>query len=72
MDILAKKMAIISAILGLVVVLAVGLMAGVARDVLLIRGVVVFFTLMGVSMALFKLALKDRAHISEQDDEKKQ
>ncbi len=69
MDVLAKKMSIISALLGLMVVLAAGLIAGVAREVVLIRGGLVFFMLMGISMALFKLALKDRLDLSETDDE---
>lgn len=69
MDVLAKKMSIVSALLGLMVVLAAGLIAGVAREVVLIRGGLVFFMVMGISMVLFKLALKDRPVISETDDE---
>ena len=69
MDVLAKKMSILSALLGLVVVLAAGLIAGVAREVVLLRGGLVFFMVMGISMALFKLALKDRPVMSETDDD---
>lgn len=69
MDVVAKKMSVIAALFALMVVLAMGLISGVSVEVVLMRGGLVFFMLMGISLALFKLALKDRPVMSETDDD---
>lgn len=65
MGLLAKKMSIIAALLALMVVLLTGFISGGAVDVIMMRGGLIFFMIMGIGMLLFNLALKDRLDTSE-------
>lgn len=65
MGLLAKKMSIIAALLALIVVLLTGFISGGAVDVIMMRGGLIFFMIMGIGMLLFNLALKDRLDTSE-------
>ena len=60
MEVLSRKLSVLTAIVALTVTMVVGFSAGVSWDVTLIRGFILFILIMVVSLILFGLALKDR------------
>lgn len=67
MEVLSRKLSVISAIVAFAVTLVVGFMAGVSWDVTLLRGCFLFVLVMVVSLILFGLALKDSPENSKEE-----
>ena len=59
MEVLSRKLSVLTAIVALIVTMIVGFMSGVSWDVTLLRGCFLFVLVMVVSLILFGLALKD-------------
>jgi len=72
MDILAKKLSVISAIIAMLVVAAAGLISGVYWESVMIRSAASFFAVLLAGIVLFRLALKDRPGDQGREDNKKQ
>lgn len=70
MDVLAKKMSILAALIAMVVVIVVGGLSSLPWELVLMRGGTAFVLVIACSMLLFKLALRDRPRVDEKGEPK--